>query len=140
MKRQFKIQRIYPYPIEEVWYAISEADELRLWLSPMLEGFALEAQHDFTIPFSWGFYKGVANCHVINIDPPLRLAYIWQTQNSNTLISWYLKEVAEGTALQFEQNGFEGWKGNFERTMIKRFWSQMLNKKLVAYLAESNRQ
>ena len=143
MKPQIKIQKIYPYPIEKVWYAISKTDELKRWMSDSIDNFTLQAQQEFTITISqWNVYNSIATCQIINIDAPLRLAYTCQLQNSSvdTFITWHLKDVAEGTALTFEQNGFKGWKGNMERLIMKRFWTKAIRKKLMLHLSQNELQ
>lgn len=108
--------RVYRQPLERVWRAISNQDEITVWmkfptrLEPRIGG----AIHiDFS---SQGSLEGT----VCNFEPPHLLIYTW----GDSLVNWKLGADATGTRLHFSHVGVRpellaglgaGWHGFLDR-------------------------
>ncbi len=101
---------IYPHPIERVWAALTESNELSQWLLP--NNFEPRVGHRFTFrgetysrKNSW---HAIVECEVIAVEPLRKIAYTWSTHSGmpEMLISFTLEPVAGGTRLHLEQKVF----------------------------------
>lgn len=134
--KAIKINRFYPYAIEKVWAAITDADALSEWLMPT-EDFVLKKDHQFkfkTKP-SPGF-DGIVHCKIIDIHVPNQITYHWQGGNMKqpTTVLWKLKQIEDGTVVELQHTGFEGLNGLIVRTILSFGWKSLLGKKLSAFL------
>ncbi len=74
-----KLEKAYPHPIERVWRAISDKDELRNWYFDFSEQFNLNTGHVFE--WSAGPPDGKKWLHrgkITEILPGTKLAYTWE--------------------------------------------------------------
>ncbi len=74
MKRDIKLEAVYPYPPERVWRALTDSQAMADWL--MDNDFKPEVGHKFrfTAPDSRG-WRGYVDCEVLEVDPPRKLSY-----------------------------------------------------------------
>jgi uncharacterized protein YndB with AHSA1/START domain len=66
--------RTYPHPIENVWRAITESDQLRHWFPCEI---AVEQRTGGTVTFEFGETMEPATGRVLVCEPPRRLGYTW---------------------------------------------------------------
>ena len=90
-------------PVERVWHALTDRDELGEWLLP--NDFAPRVGHRFT--FRGGRRLGlpaVVHCEVLDLDAPHRLVLRWDegTGSSDTTVEFTLRWVDGGTELRIE--------------------------------------
>lgn len=133
MKRDLKFSRVYPHPPELVWMALTNRDALGEWL--MSNDFEPEIGHRFqfhTEPAP-GF-DGIVNCEVLAVDEPRHLSYSWKGGPINTILTFTLEKVPEGTRLTMEQRGFEGLKAVMVSYILGTGFKSMYEKKLPALL------
>jgi uncharacterized protein YndB with AHSA1/START domain len=110
------------HPPERVWRALTESASLSSWLMPT--NIQAKVGHEFTftsdpVPPYW---DGVVHCKVLEVDPPRRLVYTWDgMQEMQTLITFMLERVPEGTLLRLEHSGFD-----LSRPMQKMAYDSML--------------
>lgn len=109
-------------PIERVWRAITDADELARWF-PQRAAWELRAGGTGT--FGWDGY-GDFSIQVETVDAPRYLAWRWgreagsdpATDPSATLVEWWLDaRIDGGTTLRLRESGFrapEHRSGNME--------------------------
>ncbi len=101
---------VYPHPIERVWVALTESNEISQWLLP--NNFEPRVGHRFTFIEETYSQKnsrhGIVECEVIAVKPLRYLAYTWSTHSSmpEMLISFTLEPVVGGTRLSLEQKVF----------------------------------
>lgn len=109
MKRTIRIERVYAHPRAKVWRAITSSEAIAAWL--MENDFEARIGHEFTLRTepAPGF-DGIVHCRVTELEPPHRLAFTWVGGPVDTLVSFDLAEVADGTRLVMNQTGFEGFK------------------------------
>lgn len=131
-KPQIKLERIYQYPIERVWQALTDRRALATWL--MENDFEPEVGRKFqfrTKPQP-GF-SGIVNCEVLVVEAPRHLVYTWYggPLKKPTTVSWRLQELApDQTLLRLEHNGFEGVGGTIVRLILGAGWRGLLKKNL----------
>jgi len=134
MKRDLKFTRVYPHPPELVWQALTDSAALGEWL--MENDFEPHVGHRFqfhTEPAP-GF-DGVVNCQVLAVDEPRRLSYSWRGGPIDTILTFTLESVPEGTRLHVEQTGFFGLKAVVVSYILGTGFKTMYDKKLPALLA-----
>jgi len=80
---------IFNAPIHKVWQAVATSEGLAHWFMP--NNFEPKEGHEFFLesPF------GPSPCRVLEINPPHRLVFAWDTFGWK--VTFELKEVGEGT-------------------------------------------
>ncbi len=109
MKRDLELERVYAHPVNVVWAALTDSRAIAAWL--MENDFEPRVGHRFqfrTQPAP-GF-DGIVNCQVLEIVDQQRLAFTWKGGPIDTVITFTLEAVAEGTRLRVRQTGFSGLK------------------------------
>ncbi|HEX3765573.1 MAG TPA: SRPBCC domain-containing protein [Kofleriaceae bacterium] len=141
MKRDLKLERVYPRPPERVWRALTDRRALSQWL--METDFEPTLGHRFTFRArpqpGW---DGITYCEVIELDPPRRLAYTWRggpgkdrPLTLDTVVRFTLTPEGSGTRLILEHTGFSGLKSVLVSFMMKAGWNKMLRTSLDAVIA-----
>ena len=100
-----------PHPPEKIWRALTEAPLMEQWL--MRNDFApvVGRRFNFRAPAQPG-WNGVTDCEVLIVEPPVRLAYRWNSSGEEaagglkTIVTWTLEPTATGTLVRLEQSGF----------------------------------
>jgi uncharacterized protein YndB with AHSA1/START domain len=142
MKRDLKLERVYPQPPERVWRALTDRRALSQWL--METDFEPTLGHRFTFRSrpqpGW---DGITYCEVIELDPPRRLAYTWRggagkdrPLTLDTVVRFTLTPEGGGTRLTLEHTGFSGLKSVLVSFMMKAGWNKMLRTRLDRAIAE----
>lgn len=86
-------------PIEKVWKQVSTSEGIAAWFMP--NDFKPELGHEFHLqsPF------GPSPCKVIELDPPNRLSFTWDTDG--WVVSFILKDLGDRTEFTVVHGG---WK------------------------------
>jgi uncharacterized protein YndB with AHSA1/START domain len=127
------VDEIFPHAPETIWKTLTTAERISRWLGMTPTGFAPVAGTHFTYQTTpAGAWDGVIHCRVLEAVPNERLVYAWKGgQEGNvgygamldTVVTFTLSKVAEGTRLRLVHSGFvlpknetafrnmgEGWK------------------------------
>lgn len=142
MKRDLKLERVYPQAPERVWRALTDRRALSQWL--METDFEPRLGHRFTFRArpqpGW---DGVTYCEVTELDPPHRVAFTWRGGSGqdrpptlDTVVRFTLTPEGSGTRLTLEHMGFRGLKAVFVSFMMKAGWTKMLRGKLGVVIAQ----
>jgi uncharacterized protein YndB with AHSA1/START domain len=133
MTRSIVMERVFAYPPERVWIALTDSTALSEWL--MENDFQPILHHNFTFRTkpAPGF-DGIVRCQVIELEAPRRLSYTWGGGGHKTVVTWTLTPVAEGTLLRLEHSGFRGFRGFFLSRLLSGVWKRMLQVRLAATL------
>lgn len=114
MKREIRLDIVYPHPPERVWKALTDPRSLAKWMMP--NDFLPRLGHRFRFVKETPL-KGrrkpkrdkkpdpdVVECEVVELDAPRRLAYTWRSDPDSPpdLVSWTLEQVESGTRLRLE--------------------------------------
>jgi uncharacterized protein YndB with AHSA1/START domain len=94
--------RVYPHPIERVWRALTESDQLRFWMPCDIVG---ERRPGATIrlPFwpghveKYAIDEPILTGEITVWEPPRRFEWTW----GEDVLRWELADLADGTELTF---------------------------------------
>ncbi len=136
MKRDIVIEVVYPHPPEKVWKALTDPNALAEWL--MENDFEPRVGHKFQFRTEpKGGWSGIVDCEVLELDPPRRLSYSWKSEQLDTVVTFTLEPVAEGTRLRLEHTGFEGFKAILVSFILSKGWKKkILRQNLPEILAK----
>lgn len=102
MKRDIRMERMYPHPPELVWKALTDGNMLAEWFTA--NTFQPVVGHRFQFKTDPGpDYDGILYCEVKIVEPPHRLAYTFRGgwMQSETLVTWTLTPHEGGTQATF---------------------------------------
>lgn len=132
MTKRLRKEAFYPHPPEVVWVALTDPQALAEWLMPNNFRPVVGATFRFHVDPMPGF-SGISECRVLEVDPPRRLVYTWQSlpkKKSDPLpdpmtLEWTLKRSGDGTILVLEQSGLEALS-LWWRFSMNIGWNRML--------------
>src|SRR4029077_16001472 len=133
MSRSIVMERVFDYPPERVWRALTDSSALADWLMENDFQPVLGREFTFRTKPAPGF-DGIVRCRVTVLEPPRRLAYTWGNGDFETLVKWTLEPSGEGTRLRLEHAGFAGIKGFFLRMFLSGGWKRIVHVRLLANL------
>ena len=103
--RSVVVERVFAYPPEKLWRALTESPLLAQWL--MNNDFAPSPGHKFQFRAdpqpNW---NGLIDCEVLVVEPLKQLSYTWGAFGLGTTVRWTLTPAEGGTHLRMEQTGF----------------------------------
>lgn len=126
--RTVLVERVFPYPPEKLWRALTQPHLIEAWL--MKSDFLPVTGHRFNFSAEWG----AVACLVTEVEPHKSLSYTWSAMGLESVVTWTLEPASGGTNLRMEQSGFRsdqeqayqgarfGWKHFFnslEQLMAK---------------------
>ncbi|MEM7330192.1 MAG: SRPBCC domain-containing protein [Pseudomonadota bacterium] len=129
-------KRHLAFPVEMVWDAITDRDQLAEWLMP--NDFQLELGHRFTFTTkpAPGF-DGTVHSEVLAIEPNRRLVLAWRAGALDTTVEFVLSSVDGGTILELLHEGFK--LGEFiPYFILGQGWKSLLKRKLPNVLASNS--
>lgn len=137
MAKLIKLERVYPYPLEKVWKAISTAEALSQWLMPT--DFILEIGREFTFQTKpQPGFDGKVRGKVIHFEPNNFLIFTWQggPMKKPTTVRFDLSPTPEGTLLTFTHSGFEGFINQYiVRFILEKGWKDLLTNQISRFLS-----
>ncbi len=124
----------YPHPIEAVWAALVDREALSQWLMPT--DFEAEVGHRFEFRTDPGpGFDGVVHCEVLEMVEPRWMRWSWKGGPVDTIVTFELAPLGEGTRLTFRQDGFEGLSGLAVSWILRSGFTHMYERALPALLA-----
>jgi uncharacterized protein YndB with AHSA1/START domain len=116
---QYVITREYPYPIQEVWAAVTDPELVAQWTTTgqggRPDGFVPIAGTQFRFlarpTIGWA---GIVYCEVISVDAPHAMHYTWKGEQESHEFSdvrYLLEETSGGTRFTWSHTGFTGVQG-----------------------------
>jgi|SRR5687768_14298222 len=121
MKRDLTFEYVYAFDVEEVWFALTDAVTLSQWLMPNDIVPTPGARFQFHTKPAPGF-DGIVHCEVLRVERPTLLSYSWRGGGVDTVVTFTLRQVAEGTLLRLEHTGFEGVRAVFVSFLLGSGW------------------
>lgn len=108
MKLDLNLERIFPHPLERVWDAISNAENIAAWLFTC--DFKPIVGHKFTFrttPPEGSTWRGWTDIEVLELDPPTRMVWAWESADIDepTRVIFQLDPVDGGTRLSLSHIG-----------------------------------
>jgi len=140
-KKALIVERVYPAPIERVWKAITDKDQMKAWYFQLEE---FKAEQGFKFQFTGGDDKVqyLHECEVLVVEAPHKLSYSWTYPEHNTgysVVTWELfKEGENSTRLKLTHEGLDSFPStnpNFAPESFSQGWNYILGESLQKYLS-----
>jgi uncharacterized protein YndB with AHSA1/START domain len=132
MSKPITLTRVYPYPPERVWRALTDPAALSEWLMPT--DFEPRVGHRFQFKaFPVPGWRGVVDCEVLELEPPRRMVLSWaghEDMKQPTRVTWTLEPDGDGTRLTLQHAGFRGVRGMVDRFFLKMGLHKMYDEAL----------
>ncbi len=135
----FVIERTYDAPVEKVWKAISDIEQMKEWYFDVPE-FKAEVGNEFS--FSGGpdedhVYKHL--CKVMEVVPNKKLKYSWRYDGyeGNSFVTFELFDEGGKTRLKLTHEGLETFPADnkdFDKKNFEMGWTEIIGKNLPEYL------
>ena len=142
MKKAIKHTWVFDQSPEIVWEYLTNSDLLAMWL--MKNDFQPLKGHKFmflTKPMPEFGFDGNVHCEVLEIEPCTKLSYSWKggpgdgTFNLNTVATWTLEAVGNGTELKLEHSGFEAHNA-FTFDIMNKGWEVHIKDRITKLINE----
>jgi uncharacterized protein YndB with AHSA1/START domain len=134
MAKTLTFEGLYPYPVDQVWAALTDPEAIADWLMP--NDFRPEVGHRFTFRTKPGpGFDGIVHCEVVELEAPRRLAYSWKGGGIDTLVRYRLEPEGTNTRLIMEHVGFAGIRGFFISRILGSGWKRIIGERLPAVAA-----
>lgn len=127
-------------PIERVWQALTDKDQMKQWYFT-LDDFKAEEGFQFSFPGIGNTgEKYLHRCTVYEVNRPYKLQYSWSYDNipGFSLVAFNLSEAGGKTILRLNHFGLETFpqdKADFARSSFNGGWNELIGKLLPEYLA-----
>jgi uncharacterized protein YndB with AHSA1/START domain len=136
MQKTLRKKRIfYGVPIETLWQAITDSNQLEEWF--MENNFIGGENNSFEFLDKPGEkWKGVFHGEIISYQPTINIAYSWSHNKlrHTTYVWWKLHSQGENTTIEIEHSGFKGISDYFASFNYSKFWNRKLNG-LLSYIS-----
>jgi uncharacterized protein YndB with AHSA1/START domain len=134
MFREILLIEEYAHPQEKVWKLLTDSAELERWLMP--NDFVPEIGRSFTMtaPRRPGF-DGVIRCRVLELEPPRRMRWSWQSGSMESTVTFELAPTTTGTRLTLRHQGFKGVASFVSWLIFRHGWKKKLRTKIHQLLA-----
>jgi len=96
-------------PIEQVWKAITSADELAQWFGDIA---AIDLRPGGHAKFGWSEFNGITHAVIDVVEEPTRFAFRWDVMKDtsveelSTTVEFRLEATDGGTRLTMVESGF----------------------------------
>jgi uncharacterized protein YndB with AHSA1/START domain len=138
----FEIERMYNAPIQTVWRALTDKEEMKKWYFDLPE-FKPE------VGFEFRFTGGTENnsylhiCTVTEVVEGRKLTHSWRYDGyeGNSFVTFELFDEGEKTRLKLTHAGLETFpqdKADFARENFVQGWTAILGTALADYLKNPN--
>jgi uncharacterized protein YndB with AHSA1/START domain len=136
----FVIERTFNAPVEKVWEAITDKDQMKQWYFPMLESFepVVGFQTEFNVRF-----EGKDHIHiwkVTEVIPNKKISYEWRYGGfeGNSLVTFELFSEGNATRLRLTHAGLETFPplADFARENFAKGWTELIGSLLKAFVEQ----
>jgi len=135
----FMIERVFNAPIEIVWKAISDKDEMKKWYIDLSE---FKAEASFKFQFSSGPDPNRIYLHLCEVKEVIvnrKLSYSWRYDGyeGDSLVTFELFEEGKTTRLKLTHSGLETFtikNPDFKKENFAAGWTAILGTSLKDFL------
>ena len=140
----FVIERTLNAPVEKVWRAITDRDEMKKWYFD-LDAFQAKPGFQFKFPGQGNTGEQYMHlCEIKEVIPGQKLSYSWEYEGmeGSSLVTFELFPEGEKTKIKLTHAGLETFPENnpdFAKASFSAGWTELIGKLLPQYL-ETNQQ
>lgn len=159
MKRTIRLKTVLPFPLENVWRALTDSRLLGSWF--MENDIKPELNHYFTFRMApQKGWDGITHCEITAIEPLKSITYTYRGEATgekalacagihsdtadrvtkgiftklDTVLKFALEPTCGGTILYLEHSGYRGLKLVMISLIMQMGWKKQLKKKLPKVL------
>lgn len=137
----FEIERSYNAPVEKVWKAITNKDQMKQWYFDLAE-FKPEVGFEFTFTGGSKEKSYVHLCKVVEVIPNKKLKHTWSYKDYNGMsyVTWELFDEGETTRVKLTHEGLETFPQNEKDFAVESFtkgWTHIVGTSLKNYLEKN---
>lgn len=133
----FVIERVLNAPVERVWKAITNADDMKQWYFD-IPGFKPEVGFEFTFIGKNKDRTFVHLCTVTEVVPNQKLTHSWRYEgyDGNSFVTFELIPEGEQTRLKLIHEGLETFPpiADFAKTNFEAGWTYIIGTSIKNYL------
>ncbi|HJT72563.1 MAG TPA: SRPBCC domain-containing protein [Chitinophaga sp.] len=135
----FVIERTYSAPVDKVWQAITDKEQMKEWYFT-LDDFKAEVGFEFTFPGQGTKgEKYIHLCKITEVDPGKKLTYSWRYENlpGNSFVTFELFGEGDKTRLRLTHAGLETFatdNPDFAKESFAKGWTELIGNLLKAYV------
>ena len=134
------IERTYNAPVEKVWKALTDVDQMRQWYFDLKE-FKPEVGFEFSFVVE---HKGNTydhRCKITEVVPQKKIAYSWRYagEEGDSLVTFELFADGDKTRLKLTHEGLETFPKlpAYARTNFEKGWTEIIGSSLKQYVEET---
>lgn len=139
MAKPIVVEQAFDVPVEKLWGAITDRDQMVRWYFEQIDNFEPVVGHktEFTVSFEDRDY--VHLWEVTEAAPNSRISYSWKHKGivGDAAVTWELSEQATGSALRLTCKGIETFPQDdpaFTRDNCENGWRYFINERLKSFL------
>lgn len=138
----FVIERTYDAPLEKVWKAITDKDQMKEWYFN-IAGFKPQVGFEFQFEAGSEDKKYLHLCKITDVEPGKKLRYSWRYDNvpGNSFVTFELFAEGNKTRLKLTHEGLETFvTGNrdFAKESFAKGWGHIIGKSLKEYVEKKS--
>jgi uncharacterized protein YndB with AHSA1/START domain len=134
----FTIERTLNAPVERVWTAITDKDQMREWYFDVS---AFKAEPGFEFQFTGTSKEDTTylhKCKVTEVVPGRRLTYSWRYEGyeGNSFVTFELFPEGDKTRIRLTHEGLESFPKHpdFGKTNFAQGWTHIIGTSLPAFM------
>lgn len=135
----FIIERTFNAPIQKVWSAITDKDEMKQWYFDLAE---FKPEVGFEFQFSAGPDNGIKYLHLCKVTEAIagrKITYSWKYDGyaGNSFVTFELFEDGDKTKLKLTHTGLETFPASnpdFVRENFAMGWTDIIGRSLKGFL------
>ena len=135
----FVIEKVYQAPVERVWKAITDKDQMKQWYFDIAE---FKPEVGFEFRFNGGNEDRVYVhlCKITEVVPGKKLRYSWQYQGYDGLsfVTFELFPEGDTTRLRLTHEGLETFpdQPDFRKENFAQGWTALIGEHLPKFLSQ----
>ena len=132
------IERVYNAPIESVWMALTDIQQLRQWYFDIAD-FKAEVGFEFSFTGGSEDRKYTHLCKVTAVNPGRTLSYSWKYEGlpGDSVVTFELFGEGDKTRVRLTHTGIESMSSNgadFMRSSFTEGWTYIIGKSLKEFV------
>lgn len=134
----FVIERTYDAPVEKVWKAITDKEQMKEWYFS-IAAFKPEVGFEFQFEAGSKDKKYLHLCKITDVEANKKLRYSWRYDGfqGNSFVTFELFPEGKGTRLKLTHEGLETFvtdNPDFARESFAKGWNHIIGKSLKEYI------